>query len=82
MSRRYRVVTLHNDYHGTTAPLFVPEFGVISPAAERRLRKKLCGRKGCECAGYGGIRGSVWSLRPMYTWATLTGFLFGRPWNS
>jgi len=55
------VVTLVNDFHGTSTAVRPSPLGVISPRAAARAARKLCGVRDCCC---GGVRGGRYALVP------------------
>ena len=50
-------ITLTNSFHNTEASMTIPANGMISGSVVRRVRRELCGIKGCQCGGNFGERG-------------------------
>lgn len=50
-----KMVTIKNDFHGTTARV---RASYLTPATVRRVRRTLCGSQDCVCGGPLGNRGS------------------------
>lgn len=49
--------TLTNDFHGTKVNVVVDLSGTLSESQIKRIRRTLCGVKGCRCGGYLSERG-------------------------
>lgn len=54
MKTTAKMVTLRNNFHNASARVRV---GELSEATVRRVRKTLCGIKGCTCGDGLGMRG-------------------------
>jgi hypothetical protein len=51
------MVTLRNDFHGTSARVKPTDGLYLSPRQVKRARDKLCGVSECVCSGRLGTRG-------------------------
>lgn len=49
-----RKVTLKNNFHNTSVKVYE---GELSPETVRRVKKVLCGVKGCTCSNNLGVKG-------------------------
>ncbi len=54
------VLTLINNFHNTSAKVYVANDNSISETQRKRVKAKLCGVQGCNCGGYAGERGGKW----------------------
>jgi hypothetical protein len=51
------MITMTNNYHGTSVRLRVKPWGRLSLGQVARARRELCGVEGCTCGGSLGERG-------------------------
>ena len=51
------LVTLLNDFHNTSAIVRLPRHGWLSHGQIKRIRNKLCGKRGCNCGDALKMRG-------------------------
>ena len=71
---RAKTITLTNDFHRTAINVRPLITGYLSPRQVARVDRKLCGVKGCTCAGqsWGGYKiefehdGSAIVIAPLY----------------
>jgi hypothetical protein len=58
------MIEFRNEFHGTSAVSRKRVGDFVQRAYVRGIWRKLCGIKGCQCCGSGGVRGGVHGFEP------------------
>ncbi len=60
------LITIQNNFHGSSTKLNIKVDGKVSLSQERRAKKAICGVGGCQCGGIYGPHAEVEGMPGAY----------------